>query len=103
MTKYINCVFVQHDNNDKPYLFCIETLDKLKKGQRVLCMTMRGDVEGVCVSDSFMLSNDALSNIAKVTGAYLPLKPIKGVVELKPTVEHITKLFGIYSCDDVTF
>lgn len=103
MTKYINCVFVKHDNNDKPYLFCIETMDKLKQGQRVLCMTMYGDVEGVCVSDSFLLSNDALSNIAKVTGAYLPLKPIKGVVELKPTVEHITKLFGIYSCDDVAF
>ena len=93
MTKYINCVFVKHDNNDKSFLFCIETLDKVCKGQRVMCNTMYGESEGVCTSDNFMLDERALKNIANVVGAYLPLRPVIGIVEIAPTVTHILRPF----------
>ncbi len=93
MTKFVHCVFVKHDGSDKKYIFCVDDMKNLKKGQRVLCDTKRGEVEGICVCDSFYLNKSALVAIVQCLNAYLPLKRVVGTVELQTTVAHIIHRF----------
>ena len=99
MISWLHCVFIQHDYSNKKYLFCVDDTEKLKKGQRVLCDTVRGDVEGICVCDSFYLPNSAVEAIVQGIGAYLPLKRVIGTVELQPSVTHIIRRFDELPCE----
>ena len=90
---WTHCVFIKHDRSDKKYIFCVDDTKKLKKGQRVLCDTVRGDVEGICVCASFYLHNSALEAIVQCLNAYLPLKRVVGTVELQTSVAHIIHRF----------
>lgn len=81
MTKFIHCVFVQHEEHGKPFLFCLDDFNRLKPGDQVLCETIKGEVEGECVGKSFVVSESALLEIANAIGAYLPLKRVIGIIE----------------------
>jgi hypothetical protein len=62
----------------KNFLFAVPENVTLKKGDRVLCNTMRGEQDGICATDSFEVDEHALKQIATLTGAYFPLKAVIG-------------------------
>lgn len=81
--KTFKVVFVTQ--GEKDYLFEVPADLDLKKGDKVLCKTMRGLQEGVCRMNSTEISEGALLALTKMCGAYLPLKKIVDkVVELYP-------------------
>lgn len=71
-----NIVFV--NQGGKHFLFAVPENVTLKKGDRVLCNTMRGEQDGICATDSFEVDEYALKQIATLTGAYFPLKGVVG-------------------------
>lgn len=75
----------------KNFLFAVPKNVTLKKGDRVLCNTMRGEQDGICATDSFEVDERALKQIADLVGAYFPLKSVVGKVEVarfdKPKTE----------------
>ncbi len=85
----------------KNFLFAVPKNVTLKKGDRVLCNTMRGEQDGICATDSFEVDERALKQIADLVGAYFPLKSVVGKVEVarfdKPKTEDklIPHLFGM--------
>ena len=93
MTKYYHCAFVKHENNDKPYLFCVGRDTMIKNKTKVMCDTRIGRERGTVVGDSFMVSKDTLESICVAVGATLPLRKIIGV-EKKVKVEQITYFDG---------
>ena len=93
MTKYYHCAFVKHENNDKPYLFCVGREEKIRGGAKVVCETRFGRENGVVFGDSFMVSEDALKSFCPGVGATLPLRPIVGIVK-KVRVEQTTYFDG---------
>ena len=66
----------------KNYLFSVPMGTTLKKDDKVVCDTARGEQEGICFTDSFIVESDALSQIALLTGATLPLKSVIGKSEV---------------------
>ena len=80
MTKYVHCVFVRHNEDEKPFLFSVDSSEQLKSGATVLCETIHGETTGTCMGNSFMVSESALESIAAGVGAYLPLKSVVGTV-----------------------
>ena len=80
MTKYVHCVFVRHDDNEKTFLFSVDSLKRLRSGSSVLCETIHGETTGTCIGNSFMVSESTLESIAAGVGAYLPLKSVVGTV-----------------------
>ncbi len=81
--KHIKVVFVTQ--NDKDYLFEVPSDLDLKKGDKVLCKTMRGLQEGICRMNSTEITEVGLSALVKMCGAYLPLKKVVDkVVEFYP-------------------
>ena len=93
MTKYYHCALVKHENNDKPYLFCVGRDAMIKNGAKVACDTRIGITRGTVVGDSFMVSKDTLESICVAVGATLPLRKIIGI-EKKVKVEQITYFDG---------
>lgn len=89
MKKYIHCVFVRHKRQDKTFLFSVDRLEQLKNGTEVLCETKYGESDGICVGNSFTISESALKSIAENIGAYLPLKNVVGTIETE-LVRHKT-------------
>lgn len=83
--KTVKVVFVTQ--NDKDYLFEVPTALDLKKGDKVLCKTMRGLQEGVCRMDSTIITDRGLEALAKMCGAYLPLKKVASKVPDAPKPE----------------
>lgn len=83
--KHIKVVFVTQ--NDKDYLFEVPSDLDLKKGDKVLCKTMRGLQEGVCRMDSTIMTDGGLEALAKMCGAYLPLKKVASKVPDAPKPE----------------
>lgn len=71
-----NIVFV--NQGGKNFLFAVPKNVTLRKGDRVLCNTMRGEQEGICATDSFEVDHHALPWIADLVGAYFPLKAVVG-------------------------
>ena len=93
MTKYIHCVFVRHKRQDKTFLFSVDGLEQLKNGTEVLCDTKKGESEGRCVGNSFIVSESALKSIAENVGAYLPLKSVVGTIETELVKQKTVKRF----------
>lgn len=85
----------------KNFLFAVPKNVTLKKGDRVLCNTMRGEQDGICATDSFEVDERALKQIADLVGAYFPLKEVVGKVEVARFDKAITedKLIPHLSCD----
>ena len=73
----MNNVLVKH-NDSKPFAFYVpdEMLGLIKKGQGVLCKTIRGLTYGETITG--VISGDGAMDIALSHGAYIPLKPIVG-------------------------
>lgn len=93
MTKYIHCVFVRHKRQDKTFLFSVDGLEQLKDGTEVLCDTKYGESDGICVGDSFMVTEPTLKIIAENVGAYLPLKKVVGTIETELVRKKTVKRF----------
>lgn len=93
MTKYIHCVFVRHKRQDKTFLFSVDGLEQLKNGTEVLCDTKYGESDGICVGNSFMISESALKSIAENIGAYLPLKKVVGTIDTEIVKQKTVKRF----------
>ena len=74
----------------KNFLFAVPKNVTLKKGDRVLCNTMRGEQDGICATDSFEVDERALKQIADLVGAYFPLKSVVGKVEVARFDKAIT-------------
>lgn len=75
-----NIVMVKQSG--KKYLFSVPMGTTLKKYDKVVCDTARGEQEGICFTDSFIVEADALKQIALFTGATLPLKSVIGKSEM---------------------
>ena len=75
-----NIVIVKQSS--KKYLFSVPMGTTLKKYDKVVCDTARGEQEGICFTNSFIVESDALSQIALLTGATLPLKSVIGKSEV---------------------
>ena len=84
-----NIVFV--NQGGKNFLFAVPENVTLKKGDRVLCNTMRGEQEGICATGSFWLAEHTLKQIADLVGAYFPLKSVVGKVEVARFDKAITE------------
>lgn len=72
----MNIVLVKHSESPKQYAFYVpdELIPFVKKGQGVLCQTMRGLAYGETTTG--VISGDGAKDIAIAHGAYIPLKPI---------------------------
>ena len=73
----MNIVFVKHDS-DKLFAFSVpkQLVPYLKKGQGVLCETMRGLAYGQTITG--VISGEMALDFATANGAYFPLRPIVG-------------------------
>lgn len=76
----MNVAIITHNGYDK-FLFSVPDEVQLKKGEKVLCQTKKGEAHGECVFDSFEVEGTALVAITAVMGAKLPLKPVIGLVQ----------------------
>lgn len=74
----MNLAIIKHDNDRRKFLFQVPDHVYLKKGDRVICKTRRGEQDGTCVYDSFTLDGLALDIFISVMGAKKPLAPIIG-------------------------
>ena len=84
-------VFVKHKHGGN---FLFKTECDLQKGDEVRCDTRYGEADGVCVTDSFEVSEDALLNIVQGVGAYLPLRSVLGKYEVEVVEIKELKKFG---------
>lgn len=87
----IKVVFVKHKHG-KNYLF--ETEENLKKGDEVRCDTRYGEEDGVCATDSFDISYNAMFHMAKELNAPLPLRKVIGKYEVEVVKIKELKKFG---------
>lgn len=78
---YHNLVFINHWSGGKNYLFKLPMNIQLKAGDKVFVITVQGETMGYCVSDSFIVDNYTKQQIASGTGAYEPLKEVKGLAQ----------------------
>lgn len=74
----MNLAIIKHDDDYRKFLFQVPDHVYLKKGDRVICKTRRGEADGTCVYDSFTLDGLALDIFISVMGAKNPLAPIIG-------------------------
>lgn len=74
----MNLAIIKHENDPRKFLFQVPDHVYLKKGDRVICKTRRGEQDGTCVYDSFTLDGLALDIFISVMGAKKPLAPIIG-------------------------
>lgn len=74
----MNLAIIKHDNDPRKFLFQVPDHVYLKKGNRVICKTRRGEQDGACVYDSFTLDGLALDIFIREIGAKKPLAPIIG-------------------------
>ena len=97
----MNIVLVKHKTAQE-FAFCVpdELAPYIKKGQGVLCQTMRGLDYGITTTGVF--SGDGALDIAFKNGAYLPLKPIVGFehelmrnVVIDECVERLSKKYRL--------
>jgi hypothetical protein len=67
---------VKHNDQPKEFAFYVpdELVPYIKKGQGVLCQTMRGLAYGTTTTG--VISGDGARDVAIAHGAYIPLKPI---------------------------
>ena len=72
-------VKIQHPNSNGIYLFSVPNGIALSKGQKVKCMTSRGEQDGTCVEDSKVIDDKALEYLAAVAQYKLPLMPVLGI------------------------
>ena len=71
----MNLAIIKHENDPRKFLFQVPDHVYLKKGDRVICRTRRGEADGTCVYDSFTLDGLPLDIFISVKGAKKPLAP----------------------------
>lgn len=83
--KLYNFVFLEHQREGygKKYLFQCPLNIKLKKGQDVACETKYGGTNGICVTDSFIVSENTAKIILRECGGYFPPKNITGTAKIE--------------------
>lgn len=55
-----------------------------------------GKIKGICIGNSFMVSEYALENIVAGIGAYFPLRSVVGIVKEKYTVHKDIEVLEEY-------
>lgn len=81
--KYIDLVLCKHDGHEKFFLFCAPAFSGLKKGDRVIVETIKGESEAT-VERSYTISkerDDEFEFILVASGAYLPLRKVLKKIE----------------------
>lgn len=91
MDKYVCLIFVRHKGVGQTFLFSVDPMTDIKKGTELAVDTIKGRQKGVAVSDSFIVSEKVMQNIVDGVGAYLPLRPVVGIVK-KVTEERVVPL-----------
>lgn len=91
MDKYVCLIFVRHKGVGQTFLFSVDPMTYIKKGTELAVDTIKGRQRGVAVSDSFMVSEKAMQNIVDGVGAYLPLRPVVGIIK-RVTEERVVPL-----------
>lgn len=83
--KIYNLVFLEHPNEEygKKYLFQCPLNIKLEKGQDVACETKYGGTNGICVTDSFIVSENIAKTILLECGGSFPPKNITGTAKIE--------------------
>lgn len=87
----MNLAIIKHDDDYRKFLFQVPDHVYLKKGDRVICRTRRGEADGTCVYDGFTLEGPALEIFISAMGAKKPLAPIIGEYQ-KVMYEGDTKI-----------
>ena len=79
--KIYNLVFISHPNEMgiKERLFQCPVDICLEEGDSVICITKKGRAEGICASNSFLISEQAGRIISEKTGGYWPPAKITAV------------------------
>lgn len=72
----MNIIMVRHNNQPKEFAFYVpdELVPHIKRGQGVLCQTMRGLAYGKTTTG--VISGDGARDVAIAHGAYFPMRPI---------------------------
>ncbi|GEM_PF-3144749 len=78
---YHNLVFVNHGDSNKNFLFKLPMDISLKQGEKVFVYTSKGECMGTCASNNFIADEYLLWQIMAGTGAYEPLKEVKGLAK----------------------
>lgn len=91
MDKYVCLIFVRHKGVGQTFLFSVDPMTDIKKGTELVVDTIKGRQKGVAVSDSFIVSEKVMQNIIDGVGAYLPLRPVVGIVK-RVTEERVVPL-----------
>lgn len=89
--KYVCLIFVRHKGVGQTFLFSVDPMTDIKKGTELAVDTIKGRQKGVAVSDSFIVSEKTMQSIVDGVGAYLPLRPVVGIVK-KVTEERVVSL-----------
>lgn len=79
-------ILVEHEEDGKKYIFdCTELKNTLRRGDTVICKTIRGEQRGRAVTSPIKVDSDNYSQkkFLELYGAYFPLKRIIGVVRVK--------------------
>jgi hypothetical protein len=76
----MNVLLVKHNGCDKNFAFSVsdELASYIRKDDQVIVKTMRGIQLGTAVTG--IIKGDGAVDIAISNGAYLPLKPVIGVI-----------------------
>lgn len=91
MDKYVCLIFVRHKGVGQTFLFSVDPMTDIKKGTELAVDTIKGRQKGVAVSDSFIVSEKTMQSIVDGVGAYLPLRPVVGIVK-RVTEERVIPL-----------
>jgi len=78
--QYYNLVFIKHEFS-KNYLFQAPLQIRLKTGEKVFVETVQGECIGTTVTDSFIVDKYTADQIIAGTGAYKPIKNVRGWAE----------------------
>jgi len=81
----VKAVIVKHDNSYKNFVFEVPKGANVKKGDRVVCDTRKGQDEGICISEPiYILDESPIKEFFEIlTGCKFPLKKIVGVYNLE--------------------
>lgn len=79
----MNVVILKHTDCGRQFVFEVPATRKLKKGDRVIAMSKKGLADGVCVCDSFEVSENVVEAMRDAFGCKLPLSSIVGKYTLE--------------------
>lgn len=83
-------ILIEHEEDERKFIFdCTELKNILRRGDTVICKTIRGEQRGKAVTNPIKVDTDnySLKKFLELYGAYFPLKRIIGVERVRELTE----------------